>query len=145
VKRHSADEGNDRVDELVQWGKSDGPFTRLGRGISEGSCLTGPVADGQVRNTAEQSPGEAIDEADNDDERVRELLADLPVDFWIGMKRRMTGCPRTAECGTPRKIVDRVIATLYSACRRRRRMRGRKTEASKTPALRRKVEKKFQR
>ena len=69
------------ADELVQWGKSAGPFTRLGRGISEGPGLTGPVTDGPVRKTAVQSPGVATDEADNDDGMLRELLANLPADF----------------------------------------------------------------
>ena len=81
VKGHSADGGNDRADELVQWGKSAGPFTRLGRGISEGPGLTGPVTDGPVRKNAVQSPGEATDEADNDDGMLRELLANLLADF----------------------------------------------------------------
>ena len=81
VKGHSSDGGNDRADELVQWGKSDGPFTRLGQGISEGPGLTGPVTDGPVRKTAVQSPGEVTDEANNDDGMLRELLANLPADF----------------------------------------------------------------
>ena len=81
VKGHSSDGENDRADELVQWGKSDGPFTRLGQGISEGPGLTGPVTDGPVRKTAVQSPGEVTDEADNDDGMLRELLANLPADF----------------------------------------------------------------
>ena len=79
VKGHSSDVGNDRADELVQWGKSDGPFTRLGRGISEGPGLTGPVKDGPVRANAEQPPGAAADGADDD--MLEELLADLPADF----------------------------------------------------------------
>ena len=79
VKGHSSDVGNDRADELVQWGKSDGPFTRLGRGISEGPGLTGPVMDGPVRANAEQPPGAAADGADDD--MLEELLADLPADF----------------------------------------------------------------
>ena len=70
---------------MVQWGKSDGPSTRLGWSISEGPGLTGPVTDGPVRKIVEQSPGEVTDEAENDDgmlrELLRELLANLPADF----------------------------------------------------------------
>ena len=29
VKGHSGDGGNDRADELVQWGKEEGPYARL--------------------------------------------------------------------------------------------------------------------
>jgi hypothetical protein len=36
VKGHSADGGNDRVDELVQWGKTDGPYCRVREGGGEG-------------------------------------------------------------------------------------------------------------
>ena len=32
VKGHSADGGNDRADELVQWGKGKAPFCRLREG-----------------------------------------------------------------------------------------------------------------
>ena len=28
VKGHSGDGGNDRTDELVQWGKEEGPYAR---------------------------------------------------------------------------------------------------------------------
>eukprot|EP01050_Picozoa_sp_SAG11_P019541 SAG11_NODE_3128_length_2665_cov_1.692518_3_plen_407_part_00 len=35
VKGHSGDGGNDRADELVQWGKEEGPYARL-RAIGEG-------------------------------------------------------------------------------------------------------------
>jgi hypothetical protein len=36
VKAHSADGGNDRVVELVQWGKTGGPFCQLWEGGGEG-------------------------------------------------------------------------------------------------------------
>ena len=35
VRGHSGDGGNDRADELVQWGKGSGPYTRL-RALGEG-------------------------------------------------------------------------------------------------------------
>ena len=35
VKGHSGDGGNDRADELVQWGKEEGPYARL-RALGEG-------------------------------------------------------------------------------------------------------------
>ena len=40
VKVHSTNGGNDRADLLVhQWGKSDGPFSRMRRGGGEeGAC-----------------------------------------------------------------------------------------------------------
>eukprot|EP01052_Picozoa_sp_SAG31_P029319 SAG31_NODE_2905_length_4925_cov_85.303357_3_plen_169_part_00 len=42
VKGHSADGGNDRVDEEVHWGKGDGPYTRLRDG--EGGKVTATLA-----------------------------------------------------------------------------------------------------
>ena len=36
VKGHSADGGNDRADELVQWGKTGGPYCRMREGGGEG-------------------------------------------------------------------------------------------------------------
>jgi ribonuclease HI len=36
VKGHSADGGNDRADELVQWGKTAGPYCRVWEGGGEG-------------------------------------------------------------------------------------------------------------
>ena len=46
INGHSSDDGNDRADELVQWGKSLGglgPYCRLREGGSEGSSLGGAV------------------------------------------------------------------------------------------------------
>jgi hypothetical protein len=36
VKGHSADGGNDRANELVQWGKTGGPYCRVREGGGEG-------------------------------------------------------------------------------------------------------------
>ena len=37
VKGHSRDEGNDRADLLVQWGKTEGPYSRYQmNGVGEG-------------------------------------------------------------------------------------------------------------
>jgi hypothetical protein len=36
VKGHSTDGGNDRADELVQWGKTGGPYCRVREGGGEG-------------------------------------------------------------------------------------------------------------
>ena len=45
VKGHSTDGGNDRADLLVQWGKSDGPFSRMRRGGGgEGAGRFGAIA-----------------------------------------------------------------------------------------------------
>ena len=41
IKGHSSDGGNDRADELVQWGKSGGPYCRIREGGSEGDSLLG--------------------------------------------------------------------------------------------------------
>ena len=41
IKGHSSDGGNDRADELVQWGKSRGPYCRIREGGSEGDSLHG--------------------------------------------------------------------------------------------------------
>ena len=41
IKGHSSDGGNDRADELVQWGKSLGPYCRLREGGREGNSLDG--------------------------------------------------------------------------------------------------------
>ena len=42
VKGHSGDGGNDRADELVQWGKEDGPYAGLrALGAGEGDSRFG--------------------------------------------------------------------------------------------------------
>ena len=41
IKGHSSDGGNDRADELVQWGKSLGLYCWLREGGSEGNSLDG--------------------------------------------------------------------------------------------------------
>jgi hypothetical protein len=43
VKGHSGNEGNDCVDERVQWGKDGGPYSRFGKGGGEGPGRFGPV------------------------------------------------------------------------------------------------------
>ena len=45
IKGHSSDGGNDRADELVQWGKALGPYCRLREGGSEGNSLDRAVID----------------------------------------------------------------------------------------------------
>ena len=44
MKGHSDDGGNDRADELVQWGKGDGPFAPLRDGGGEGDSCFGAAA-----------------------------------------------------------------------------------------------------
>ena len=41
VKGHSADGGNDKADEQVQWGKEAGPYARLREGGGEGESRYG--------------------------------------------------------------------------------------------------------
>ena len=41
AKGHSADGGHDRTNELVQWGKTDGPYCRLQEGGDEGDGYYG--------------------------------------------------------------------------------------------------------
>jgi ribonuclease HI len=41
IKGHSADGGNDRADELVQWGKTGGPYCRVREGGGEGEARYG--------------------------------------------------------------------------------------------------------
>lgn len=41
VKGHSADGGNDKADERVQWGKEAGPYARLRDGGGEGESRFG--------------------------------------------------------------------------------------------------------
>ena len=49
VRGHIGEEGNERADRLVQWGKTEGPFSRLRTaGGGEGSGRFGPV-DGHLR------------------------------------------------------------------------------------------------
>eukprot|EP01052_Picozoa_sp_SAG31_P010129 SAG31_NODE_545_length_14238_cov_15.518849_16_plen_97_part_00 len=68
VKGHSDDGGNDRADELVQWGKEDGPYARLREGGGEGESHFGPAT-----NRAEDSAEEIIEL----DEALEALLADV--------------------------------------------------------------------
>jgi hypothetical protein len=44
VKGHLVDGGNDRADELVQWGKGEGPYCRLREGGGEGEGRYGAAA-----------------------------------------------------------------------------------------------------
>ena len=55
IKGHSSDGGNDRADELVQWGKSLGPFCRLREGGSEGNSLDGAAV--MVAPRYDRAPG----------------------------------------------------------------------------------------
>jgi hypothetical protein len=61
VKGHSADGGNDRADELVQWGKTGGPYCRGvrevgGEGEAGGDGDGGRLGDGANLRIC---PGEA--------------------------------------------------------------------------------------
>ena len=65
VKGHSEDGGNDRADLLVQWGKSDGPFSRMCvAGDGEGAGRFQAVEVGPVCTRRDDKPGEAAAQKD---------------------------------------------------------------------------------
>ena len=77
VKGHSADGGNDRADDMVQWGKSPGPFARMrSGGGGEGAGRFRRVEEGPVRSKNVEKEKE-VDE----DNMLGELLSDLPEGF----------------------------------------------------------------
>eukprot|EP01052_Picozoa_sp_SAG31_P039269 SAG31_NODE_5411_length_2554_cov_1.690865_4_plen_92_part_00 len=61
VKGHSADGGNDRADELVQWGKDNGPYARLREGGGEGDSRHGAAAGATTVALTEEEREEARD------------------------------------------------------------------------------------
>ena len=61
VKGHSADGGNDRADELVHWGKGDGPYARLREGGGEGDSRYGAAAGATTVALTEEEREEARD------------------------------------------------------------------------------------
>ena len=83
VKGHSTDGGNDRADKLVQWGKSEGPFSRMQiGGGEEGAGCVRAVIDGPV--SATEQPGEAETQDEGSDDGVEQPCdehADLLADF----------------------------------------------------------------
>ena len=74
VKGHSDDGGNDRADELVQWGKGDGPYARLRDGGGEGESRFRAAIERAARGGAADAalPLDAIEL----DEALQALLAD---------------------------------------------------------------------
>ena len=74
VKGHSDDGGNDRADELVQWGKGDGPYARLRNDGGEGESRFGAAANRARGGAADAAlPLDAIEL----DEALEALLADV--------------------------------------------------------------------
>ena len=62
VRGHSGDGGNDRADELVQWGKEEGPYARLralgaGEGDSRFGAANRVVARAESRGSGELHRG----------------------------------------------------------------------------------------
>ena len=53
VKGHSADGGNDRADELVQWGKTGGPYCRVREGGGEGEARYGAATTAALATATE--------------------------------------------------------------------------------------------
>ena len=83
VKGHSTDGGNDRADKLVQWGKSEGPFSRMQiGGGEEGAGCVRAVIDGPVSATEQPGEAETQDEgSDGGAEQQGDEQADLLADF----------------------------------------------------------------
>ena len=86
VKGHSGNEGNDHADELVQWGKDEGPYSRFRKGGGEGPGRYGPAEkDGEELGGAAAAGGDnptvegAADEgAGGSPERASGGGADVP-------------------------------------------------------------------
>ena len=53
VKGHSADGGNDRADELVQWEKTGGPYCRVREGGGEGEARYGAATTAALATATE--------------------------------------------------------------------------------------------
>ena len=98
VAGHSGDSGNDRADQLVQWGKSSGPYSRMrpegGDGGGEGDGrmqqLTGYVKKGQ---NGDRTLFLGRTESEDDDAKLQELAELLRFsdddgsqasDSWLG-------------------------------------------------------------
>ena len=97
VRGHIGEEGNERADRLVQWGKTDGPYSRLrvagggegdGRfGPVDGHLLVEKVEDGLIKTLVlgqggqdefvQQPVGSESGRASSDDERDEESWEQL--------------------------------------------------------------------
>ena len=82
VKGHSADGGNDKADERVQWGKEAGPYARLRDGGGEGESRYGAAV--RAALTREGSPDRPVvdgrrgyDAADRAIEVFENLVSDV--------------------------------------------------------------------
>jgi hypothetical protein len=53
VKGHSADGGNDRADELVQWGKTGGPYCQV-RGCGQSEARYGAATTAALATATEE-------------------------------------------------------------------------------------------
>ena len=66
---------------LVQWGKSDGPFSRIWlAGGGEGPGRVRAVVDGPVRTVEEEQPGVAADTGDAEKEATEGNAGGEPAD-----------------------------------------------------------------
>ena len=112
VKGHSADGGNDRADELVQWGKEDGPYSRIdrhGRGQGAGRLRAEPAF--EVRKEARIAAKEAAkatkdevschqdsEETDKlEDEAYRAAMESVERDGLTGEEAELATWERAAE------------------------------------------------
>ena len=76
VKGHSADGGNDRADDLVQVGKSEGPFSRMRLGGGgEGTGRTGLVASLEKKDKEDDKEDDPEGDEEGEAER-REYVFD---------------------------------------------------------------------
>jgi hypothetical protein len=92
VKGHSEDGGNDRADELVQWGKGKAPFCRLRDGGGEGETryrgATAEENETRYRNDSEPEP-EPVQSATCAIGRRGYSAADATIDFFNQLDREL--------------------------------------------------------
>ena len=102
VRGHTGEEGNERADRLMQWGKTAGPYSRLAlSGAGEGSGLSGRV-EGHLRKT--ERVGEDL---------LEELfLGEGDADEFV----RLAGAEVDVATGDPPRISRQFISHLTNSC-----------------------------
>ena len=112
VKGHSADGGNDRADELVQWGKEDGPYSRIdrhGRGQGAGRLRAEPAFEARKKaRIAAKEAAKATKDEDSchqdseetdklEDEAYRAAMESVERDGLTGEEAELATWERAAE------------------------------------------------